>query len=58
MLEYCDLEWNDACLRHEKNDRVVNTPNRWQVRQPLYGSSVDRWKRYENQLPEFKFLLL
>jgi len=47
MIAACGLAWNDACLHHEANDRAVNTPSMWQVRQPLYGSSVARWRRFE-----------
>jgi hypothetical protein len=57
LLEYCGLEWSDACLDHEKNDRVVNTPSYWQVRQPVYKTSIDRWKRYEPWLGEFARLI-
>jgi hypothetical protein len=41
------LEWNDACLRPECNPRAVNTPSKWQARQPIYRTSVARWRRYE-----------
>ena len=47
MVQFCGLEWSDTCLRPEDNGRVVTTPSLWQVRQPLYKSSVDRWKMYE-----------
>ncbi|HWD40128.1 MAG TPA: sulfotransferase [Fimbriimonas sp.] len=57
MIEFCGLEWDDACLEHERNPREVLTPSRWQVRQPIYSSSVGRWKRYEPWLGEFRELL-
>jgi hypothetical protein len=53
ILSFLDLEWDDACLRPEENARSVRTPSFWQVRQPLYTSSVARWKRYEPYLGEF-----
>jgi hypothetical protein len=28
----------------------VETPSSWQVRQPLYTSSVGRWRRFERHL--------
>jgi hypothetical protein len=34
-------------LRPESNPRAVNTPSKWQARQPIYRSSVARWRRYE-----------
>ena len=47
MIEFCGLEWDDACLRPEQNQRVVKTASVWQARQPIYGTSVSRWRRYE-----------
>ncbi|MEA2779957.1 MAG: hypothetical protein QOK29_1501 [Rhodospirillaceae bacterium] len=50
MLEYCDLPWDDRCLAFHETDRLVATPSMTQVRQPLYRSSVERWRRYEKHL--------
>jgi len=57
IVEFCGLEWNDACLRPEEGDRYVATPSRWQVRQPIYTSSTERWKRYEPWLGAFAGLM-
>jgi tetratricopeptide (TPR) repeat protein len=56
MIEFCGLQWHDACLRPEQNRRVVKTASLWQARQPIYGSSVSRWKRYEPWLGAFRLL--
>lgn len=56
LLPFCGLEWNDACLEHEKNQRMVTTPSLWQVRQPIYKTSVQRWKRYEPWIGPFLHL--
>jgi len=47
VLEFLELPWDDACLHHENNPSPVNTPSRWQARQPIYSTSVERWRRYE-----------
>jgi Flp pilus assembly protein TadD len=47
IIAACGLPWNDACLRPESNPRAVKTPSKWQTRQPIYRTSVARWKRYE-----------
>jgi tetratricopeptide (TPR) repeat protein len=57
ILEFLDLGWNDALLEHEKNQRNVLTPSLWQVRQPMYSSSIGRWKRFEPWLGEFATLV-
>jgi tetratricopeptide (TPR) repeat protein len=56
MLDLIGLEWDDALMHHETNDRNVVTPSMWQVRQPIYTSSVERWRRYEPWLGEFEEL--
>jgi tetratricopeptide (TPR) repeat protein len=47
IIAACGLAWDDACLRPESNPRAVNTPSKWQARQPIYRTSVARWRRYE-----------
>ncbi len=51
-LEYCGLQWHDNCREYASNERAVATVSRWQVRQPVYQHSVERWKRYELHLGE------
>ncbi|HTU27469.1 MAG TPA: sulfotransferase [Pirellulales bacterium] len=50
LIEYCGLPWDDRCLAFHKTDRPVTTASKAQVRRPLYGSSVERWRRYEKFL--------
>lgn len=50
LLEYCCLEWNDACLEFHKNERNIRTASVTQVRQPIYKTSMERWKKYEAHL--------
>ena len=47
MIAHCGLDWNEACLRPELNQRPVQTASVWQVRQSVYKTSVERWRRYE-----------
>lgn len=50
LLEYCELDWDNACIEFFKTKRNVRTASVTQVRQPIYKSSVQRWKRYEKHL--------
>lgn len=50
LIDYLGLPWDDACLRFFDREGAVTTPSRWQVRQPIYKSSVKRWKNYENEI--------
>ena len=47
LLYACGLDMQEACLAPHRNERQVATASRWQVRQPIYRSSVERWRRYE-----------
>jgi tetratricopeptide (TPR) repeat protein len=51
------LTWHDACLRPESNPRAVKTPSKWQTRQPIYRTSVARWRRYEPWLGPLRALV-
>jgi Flp pilus assembly protein TadD len=57
LIAFCGLNWDDACLAPERNSRAVNTPSLWQVRQPVYNTSVERWRRYEPWIGELRELL-
>ena len=50
LLDFCDLEWDDRCLDSHTSKRAVLTSSYDQVRQPIYSSSVGRWRHYEKQL--------
>jgi tetratricopeptide (TPR) repeat protein len=50
LLAHCGLEWNDACLAFHKIERPVRTASAAQVRQPIHGGSVGRWRVYRDQL--------
>jgi tetratricopeptide (TPR) repeat protein len=54
ILEFCDLEWEDACIKSHETTRTVKTASTWQVRQPLYSTSVERWKHFEAHLQPLK----
>lgn len=47
LISHLNLDWNDACLAPHKLERSVKTASHWQVRQPIYKTSVQRWKNYE-----------
>jgi hypothetical protein len=47
IIDFCGLPWDDACLRHNEKKSMVTTPSRWQARQPVYATSVEKWRHYE-----------
>lgn len=57
IIKACGLAWHDACLCPESNPRAVRTPSKWQTRQPIYRTSVARWRRYEPWLGPLRALV-
>jgi hypothetical protein len=57
LVAFCGLDWDDSCLVPERNGRLVKTTSLWQARQPVYATSVERWRRYEPWLGELRELL-
>lgn len=49
LVEFCGLEWQPECLRYYDNEAASTTASAAQIRQPVYQSSVGKWRRYERQ---------
>jgi hypothetical protein len=49
MLDYVGVDWESQVLDFAL-ERPVRTSSVWQVRQPLYSSSIGRWRRYRQYL--------
>jgi sulfotransferase family protein len=47
IVAHCGLEWDALCLAFHQTERPVRTASATQVRQPIYKSSVGRWRAYE-----------
>jgi len=57
IIKYCELEWHPDCAKFWKTKRSVATASMMQVRQPIYKTSIGRWKKYEKFLePLIKIL--
>ena len=54
MIEHIGLDWEDACLKFYEQDHSVHTASAWQVRQPIYKTSVEKWRRFEKHLAPLK----
>ena len=50
LLQHCGLDWDERCVRFHENSRPSTTASALQVRQPLYDTSIGRWRHYEEQL--------
>ena len=50
LLAFCELPWDERCLRHHESGRIAQTFSYDQVRQAIYHKSVARWRHYEKHL--------
>ncbi len=50
ILEYCNLGWEESCLRFHETSRPVKSASSEQVRRPIYSSAVNTWRHYEPHL--------
>ena len=50
VIDFLGLEWGDACLAFHETERTVRSASNWQVRKPIHGGSVGRWRAYEKFL--------
>jgi tetratricopeptide (TPR) repeat protein len=57
LIAFCGLEWDDRCLEFYKTERQVKTASKWQVRQPMYTSSKERWRNYASWIKPLMALL-
>lgn len=50
ILAYCGLPFEAQCVRFYETERAVRTASSEQVRQPIYRSSMGKWRHYEKHL--------
>ena len=54
LLEYCDLPFEDHCLRFHDTKRIVRTPSAEQVRMPIFTQGLKQWRHYDKHLSPLK----
>ncbi len=54
LLTYCNLPFEEQCLRAHETDRSIRTASSQQVRQPIRKKSVGDWQHYESRLQPMK----
>ena len=52
ILDFCDLPFEEGCLRFHETERAIKTASSEQVRKPIYSSSVNLWRNYEDKLAD------
>jgi predicted Zn-dependent protease len=54
LLGYCELPFEERCLKFYENQRAVRTASSEQVRRPIFREGMDRWRHYEPWLGPLK----
>jgi tetratricopeptide (TPR) repeat protein len=54
LLEFCNLDFEPACLEFWKNERSVRTASSEQVRRPIFKEGLDQWRNFEPWLAPLK----
>jgi tetratricopeptide (TPR) repeat protein len=57
LLDFCGLDWQQACMRFEENRSSVASASTLQVREAMNSGSVGRWKKYASHLTPLRYLL-
>ncbi len=57
LVDFLGLPWDSRCLSFNENKRAVKNLSAWQVRQPVYRTSIQRWRHYEKHLGPLKAAL-
>ena len=50
LINFCELEWDEKCLNHHKNANPIKTLSINQANKPIYKTSINSSKMYENKL--------
>jgi tetratricopeptide (TPR) repeat protein len=56
MVDFIGLPWDPRCRDFDQAERSVSTFSKWQVRQPINKSSVERWRNYEQFVAPLRLL--
>ena len=57
LLKFCELSWDENCLKHYQNKKSIKTVSFGQARKPIYKSSVNSSEKYKDYLNELKSIL-
>lgn len=50
LIAFCGVKWSESRLHFYETPRPIRTASMAQVRQPLYRSSIGRWREFRTEL--------
>ena len=57
LLDFCGVEFEEACLAFHKTERAVRTASSEQVRQPIFREGTEGWKAFSEHLDPLRAAL-
>jgi tetratricopeptide (TPR) repeat protein len=57
LLDFCELDFEPACVEFHRTQRSIRTASSEQVRQPIYREGLDQWRHYEPWLGSLRAAL-
>ena len=54
IMDWCGLPWEASVLDFHSSKAASSTASAAQIRQPIYTSSVQKWRNYDRQLTSLK----
>ena len=57
LLDFCDLPFEQACIKFHETERAVRTASSEQVRQPIFKTGVDQWENFSSFLDPLRAVL-
>ena len=52
IIKFCQLDWDENCLKHERNSKLIKTASFAQARKPIYKSAINSSRNYKDHLVE------
>ncbi len=57
LLEYCGLDFEEACLTPHLTKRAIRTASSEQVKQPITNANLAYWRNFDSHLSDLKVAL-
>ena len=54
IIKFCEIDWDENCLKHHENKRPIKTVSFNQARKPIYKEKIKNSKLYDQYLHKLK----
>ena len=57
MLNFCELDWDPNCMKHEQNTKTIKTASASQAREPINKTGLKNSEPFKNHLSDLLNIL-